>query len=166
MKLYLLLSISLTSLCLQTAALAQTESPEMIADNPFLGAWLISETTITDADGVTSFNSSPSTGLYVFSDRHFSTMLVPGEMREPFYLREHSDAEKLAAYDNFSADAGSYVYDETSITTQHMLAKIPDFERTGMHYQWRMDGEELILEFSDGWAPAGGQIIYRLTRLE
>ena len=80
---------------------AQTEP-----HNGLVGAWLIVETTVTTPTGTTT-NENPRPGVYIFTERHFSNMLIPGERRVPF-SEEQTDQERLAAYDNFIADSGSY----------------------------------------------------------
>lgn len=167
--LYLRTVLSLmTLLFITTQVVAQTAEKTMASSNPLVGAWLITETAITDAEGITRVDTDPATGVYIFTEEHFSAMLVPREAREPVYLVDHTDAELLEAYSNFSADAGSYTYDDSSMVTTNMIAKIPDFMTSSMHYQWWIeeDGQELILDFADGWAPAGGKIVYRLQRME
>jgi hypothetical protein len=60
--------------------------------NPFVGAWLITEASVTDETG-TNVNHNPEPGLYVFTERHFSNMLIPGSERVPFGSNR-TDAER------------------------------------------------------------------------
>ena len=137
--------------------------------NPLVGVWLITETSVTEPTG-TSVNQNPEAGLYVFTEHHFSNILIPGSLREPLSA-ERTDEERLAAFDNFIADAGTYDYKKSTLTARNIIAKIPNVmppHRTSaeLTYRWRLEGDELILILQGGWAPPDGEISYRLTRLE
>ncbi len=122
----------------------QTEGPEQL-----VGVWLISETVETTPDGTTT-NADPRPGLYMFTERHFSNMLIPSvEPRAPLSA-ERTDAERLAAYDNFIADAGTYAATDSEITVRNIIAKIPNVmppfrAGTDLSYGYRFEGESLIL---------------------
>ena len=161
------LVMGLTALGLQACTPAQPVESEPTASNPFVGAWLITETTVTDSTG-TTVNENPEAGLYVFTERHFSNMLVPGAERAPF-SQEPTDEERLGAYVNFIADAGTYEYTESTLSVDNIIAKVPNVMPPfgfAMTYQWRLDGDDLFLTFREGWAPMDGEITYRLSRLE
>ena len=133
--------------------------------NALLGAWRITEVSVTSPDTTwTSKNLQP--GLYIFSDRHFSNLLVSGtEDRTPF-TDETTDEEVLAAYQRFIADAGTYEVTDTELTTHNIVAKMPNFMNGGFTYRYTVHGDSLVLTFNAGWAPAGGEITYRLVRLK
>ena len=137
----------------------QAESP-----NGLVGAWLIVETTITTPSG-TTMNENPQPGVYIFTERHFSNMLIPEERRSLFG-EERTDEERLAAYDNFIADSGSYELTDSLLTTHNMIAKVPNAMDGGFPYRYILDGDSLVLTFDRGWAPPNGEITYRLVRLE
>ena len=138
--------------------------------NPLVGAWLIAETTVTTPEG-TRTTENPEPGVYLFTERHFSNMLVPNEAR-PLFDSETTDTEKLAAYINFIADCGAYEVNGSVIVTHNIVAKWPN----AMHpdrdpdinitYQFSFDGDSLLLTLDSGWAPPNGEIRYRLRRLE
>jgi hypothetical protein len=132
--------------------------------NELVGAWLIVESTITTPEG-TRKNENPQPGLYIFTERHFSNMLVPREAR-PVLSDEGTDEERLGAWSNFIANAGSYEFTDTLITTQNIVAKIPNAMDGGFTYRYTLEGDSLVLTFNRGWAPAEGEITYRLRRLE
>ena len=162
------LIIGLTVFGVYACTPAQPVESEPGASNPFVGAWLITETSVTDPTG-TTVNDNPEPGLYVFTERHFSNMLIPGSERVRL-SPERTDEERLSAYDNFIADAGTYEYTESTLTVDNIIAKVPNVmpprEGFAMTYEWRLDGEQLVITFRDGWAPMDGEITYRLSRLE
>ena len=53
-------------------------APPQSTGNPLVGAWLIVETTTVTADS-SWINSTPEPGLYVFTESHFSNMLIRGD---------------------------------------------------------------------------------------
>ena len=129
-----------------------------------VGAWLIVETEVTTPSGTTT-NENPQTGLYIFTERHFSNMLIPRESR-PLFSEERTEEEKLVAYDNFIADSGSYELTDSLLTTHNMIAKVPNAMDGGFPYRYILQGDSLLLTFDAGWAPPDGEITYRLRRLE
>ncbi len=134
--------------------------------NPLVGAWLIVETTRTTADSAW-VNEDPQPGLYVFTDRHFSIMLIPGDSVRGNLFPSAPPEQRLAAFEDFIADAGSYVATDTLLTMRNLIAKIPDVMNSGAGgpYRYWLEGDTLTLSFSAGWA-AGGVTTYRLIRLE
>lgn len=105
--------------------------------------------------------------MYIFTERHFSNILIPNERRGLFGSTS-TDQERLAAYDNFITDAGTYDATDSTLTTHNIIAKVPNVMTggPGITYRYRLDGETLVLSFSGGWAPRDGEITYRLRRLE
>ena len=162
------LIVGLTVFGVQACTPAQPVESEQAASNPFVGAWLITETSVTDPTG-TIVNENPEAGLYIFTERHFSNMLIPGSERAPF-SQERTGEERLAAYDNFIADGGTYEYTESTLTANNIVAKVPNVmppHASGpLTYQWRLDGDELVMTLRGGWALMDGEITYRLSRLE
>ncbi len=131
-----------------------------------LGAWLIVETTRTTPDSAW-MNENPQPGLYIFTDRHFSIMLIPGDSPRTNLFPNAPPEQRLAAFEDFIADAGSYEATDTLLTMRNVIAKVPDVMNSGAGgpYRYWLDGDTLTLSFTAGWA-AGGETIYRLVRLE
>ena len=143
---------------------AERSDTETEFKNALLGAWRITEVSVTSSD-TTWTSKNPQPGLYIFSDRHFSTLLVRGtEDRMPF-TDETTDEEVLAAYRIFIANAGTYEVTNTELTTHTFVAKLPNSMNGGFTYRYTVHGDSLVLTFNEGWAPAGGEITYRLVRL-
>ena len=144
---------------------AERSDMETELGSALLGAWKITEVSVTSAD-TTRTSEDPQPGLYIFSDRHFSNLLVSGtEDRTPF-ADETTDEEVLAAYRRVIADAGTYEVTDTELTTHNIVAKVPNYMNGGLNYRYTIHGDSLVLTFNEGWAPAGGEITYRLVRLK
>jgi hypothetical protein len=84
------------------------------------GAWRVVEATAADGQ----VNSKPEPGLYVFTDRHYSIMRVMAP-RKP-YPEKPTDQDKVAAFDPFVANSGSYQLKGDQLMTQPMVAKNPN----------------------------------------
>ena len=70
----------------------------------------------------------PQRGLLVFTEHHYSIMFVVGNAPRARYEGEAlTDAEKLAAYDSFVANAGRYTIRGDTLTTMAYMAKDPNY---------------------------------------
>jgi len=134
-------------------------------ENPLVGAWWIVETTTISPDS-TWVNSSPQPGMYVFTESHFSLMLVQGSESRKHILPNPTDEERLAAFNPFIADAGTYVRTDSTIEANNLIAKWPDVMEYQLSYRYSLWGDSLRLSFTTGWAPEGGEVTYLLTRLQ
>ncbi len=142
----------------QTGDQAQTD------DHPLAGAWRITEASVTSPD--TSYtDTDPQPGLYLFLDRHYSTLLVPGPERASF-TDETPDAEMLAAYENFIANTGTYTVSDSTLTLEHIVTKFPNVMSGTLTYTYQVAGNTLRLTLSDAAWAEEGEIQYTLARVE
>ena len=116
------------------------------------GAWTVSEWTI---DGKTS---PAQRGIFIFTSTHYSFFFVSqGEERaspaEPG-PGGMTDAEKVVAYDEFTANAGRYTIDGNTLTTRAYMAKNPGYMAqwpdNAQEYTVERDGDTLSLTFGSG----------------
>ena len=95
-------------------------------------------------------------------------MLIQGSEPRALLSDARSVEERLAAYDVFIADAGTYEFTDSLLTMHNIIAKIPNVMTgtgPGLRYQYRLYGDSLDLALVGGWAPPGGRLLYRLVRL-
>ncbi len=93
----------LTLLVLCTTAVSAQSSTR----KPIEGAWKVTEIVVTGADASNVPNPQP--GLIIFAQKHYSAMWVPGNQpRSLFKGEDPTDQEKIAAYDSFVANSGTY----------------------------------------------------------
>jgi len=112
------------------------------------GAWKVVEVSDTAPD--TSYtNTSPQPSLYLFAKQHYSIMVVDGTQPRALFKErfQPTDSEKLAAYDSFSANSGTYEVTDSTFTTHAIVAKSPnrmadDWLPT---YTYRVKGDSLWL---------------------
>jgi hypothetical protein len=109
------------------------------------GAWKVSEIVATGAGASTI--SSPQPGLFIFTRGHYSIMYVPGD--KPRALKKAEAAttdEKVAAFDSFLANAGTYELAGSTLTIRPIVARDPNYAVGGFNkYQFRIDGNALTL---------------------
>jgi len=121
---------------------------------PLLGAWKIVE----DQNGRVS---QPS--LYVFTARHFSRTRTLGEkprvvFQDPAPGQSISTEEKVADYDTFATNTGSYEISGNTILFKVQLAKRPG--RGEDRLQFKLEGDTLTL------TNPSNKAFTRLTRVE
>jgi len=162
----LLLTVTLSAACASEPQQEQTVAePEVSARGPLEGVWSITEAIVTSADGTaTTIEGQP--GLYMFTDRFYSTMLVETDSHLPF-PSQPTDEERLAAYDNFIANAGTYEVTDSTITVDITVSKNPNaITQRPFSYEYELEGDSLTLTLRAAFAPRDGSIQYRLVRLE
>ena len=123
-----------------TMLLAQTAGKKSIE-----GAWKVTEIVVTGAGA--SNVASPQPGLFIFTRGHYSMMMVQGSQpRALFKAEEPTNEEKIAAFDSFMANTGTYEVSGSTITTRPIVARYPNFMAGGFDkYQFRIEGNTLWL---------------------
>ena len=136
-----------------------------------IGTWQIVQTMTSNPSGERVDNDPPP-GMYMFTGRYMSNLIVPESEPRPMIWGKSSDEERLRAYDNFIADGGEYWIVGDVIQTHNFIAKVPDAMRPerkrgeGIRYKFHFEEDELVITMTQqGWAPSGS-ITYRLERME
>jgi hypothetical protein len=152
MKRLVLLSIALVVFGSESAVFAQPSTPLL------RGVWKVVEVT----GGAEGSNTHPQPGLFIFTDKHYSFMRVTGTKARPKFQSNATatDSEKVASYDGFFAQAGTYQVSGSTITTQPVVAKA-EFPMIGppSKAEIKIDGNTLW------WTFATGQVA-KLIRVE
>ena len=148
------------------------------AQPPLVGAWSVTDYSAVDADGTEANVAGPQPSLYLFLEGYYSIMFVsedgsltPRSEARQLYADEAwppetppTDADKVAAYDSFIANSGSYEVSESSLTMDPIVAKDPNFMANGsVTFGYEVDGDTLVLAGSDD---QGGTSRITLQRLE
>ena len=149
---------------------------EQAAEEPVMqetleGAWKITEESFESPDASWT-DTSPQPSLHIFAKQHYSIMLVPSgpdgrsQPRKLFSDDERTDAEKIAAFDSFIANSGTYEVSDSSLTTRPIVAKNPNFMSGGsLTYIYQIEGDTLQLTLTPPWAPDTERSV-TLVRLE
>lgn len=124
------------------------------------GVWKV--VTFTAADG--KVDTAPQPGLYVFSDKHYSIQTV-NRARPATAGVNSPDQDRLAAYDAFTANTGSYEVKGNALTTKPLVAKNPSVMGTTGSSELRFEGTSVVHVTSAN--PGGtGKTTVKLQRVE
>jgi len=129
--------------------------------NPLIGAWKIVETTAANGEKITN----PQPSLYIFTTRHYSVMAVTGTKPRPTYNQGFATPElKIAMFDAFVANAGTYTLAGTLLKTRPIVAK-QEFVMAGpdQELDLKIEGNAIWLTAKNG---PGQSSINKLTRVE
>jgi hypothetical protein len=163
----------LTLLVLCTVVSAQSSTKK-----PIEGVWKVTEIVVTGANASNVANPQP--GLFIFAQKHYSVMWVPGNQPRSLFKGESpTDQEKIAAYDSFVANSGTYEVDGATLTLHPVVARSPNFMAGGVSKsQLRIEGTTLwltqkntdvIVRTGDTAAPSSGpasETRLKLSRVE
>ena len=164
----------LTILVLCTTAVSAQNSTR----KPIEGVWKVTEIVVTGADAVNV--ATPQPGLIIFARKHYSVMWIPGNQpRSLFKGEDPTDQEKIAAYDSFVANSGTYEVAGATLTLHPMVARSPNFMAGGVSKsQLRIEGTtlwltqkntDLSLRTGNGVGPSSGpasETRLKLSRVE
>lgn len=144
---------------LAAAVLTACEAAESSgsSDSPLEGAWSVVSISSAGQDVMVQ----PS--VILFGDRHYSMMRVTGNQPRTLSATDSvTDAEKIAAYDTFVANSGTYEVMDSTITIHPTVARSPNFMAGGSDkYTYRVSGDSLWLSNtgSDIRSMIGGQLV-------
>ena len=142
----------LAVLCLATAGAADGAhaqgSPELA------GAWIVTSWTSPDGE----VNAQPQRGLFLFTETgNYSMMYVSGSEPRAELSQTSSDADRLAAFDAFTANSGRYRVEGNVITYEAFVAKNPNYmagfmtdEGNAVTMTYAIDDGILNLEWTSG----------------
>jgi hypothetical protein len=135
----------------------KAEAPEP----PLEGAWSVVSIHVAGPDSAANTTVQPS--LFLFGDRHYSMMRVTGNQPRTLAAKDSvTDAEKLAAYDSFVANTGTYETADSTLTIHPVVARSPNFMSGGSDkYHFRISGDTLWLSNTgaDFRTTIGGQLV-------
>lgn len=104
------------------------------------GAWRVIELAVRFPNQAWVVRPGPQAGLYVFSTQHYSYVYVPGVVPRLHFANANQPTkeEKAAAYESFIAGAGSYTFDDTTLSLKADLRKNPN-EMTGDFWRYQVE---------------------------
>jgi hypothetical protein len=135
----------------------EAPSPAMV------GAWKLVE--VTTPDGVK--NPKPQPSLWIFAQKHYSLAIVMGTKIRPQFLRgKATDAEKIATYDGYTSNSGTYSISGNMLTTIPVVASNEYAMTNGflLKYEMKFEGNDTVsLTTKVG---GGVNSIWKLQRVE
>ena len=132
------------------------------------GVWKVTEVSMSGPDAFKETNPQPS--LFVFTKKHFSTSSITADKPRPVQPTDKAtDAQKLAAWEGFDAEAGTYEIKGTNLIMQGVVAKDPEDMQPGKPhiYDFKIEGNTLSLTVKvnqDG--PLPNPMNFKLVRVE
>ena len=134
---------------------------------PLTDVWRVTQVVVTGPDAATVSNPQP--GLYLFTGKYYSLMVVRGETPRPDLSEKPTDAELLAAFTPFVANSGTYEVSGTTLITHPIVAKYPNAMHAGNSgtSTLKLEGKTLVLtQVSTQSGPVANPITLKLTRVE
>ena len=113
-------------------------------ENPLEGVWREIEIMTTER-GQSIQNPQPS--LYIFTPTHYSMMGTIGEHPRALYKSlDPTNEEKIAAFDSFWGNSGTYEVTGDVLTIRPIVARNPNFMAGGFDkFRFSVDGDTLSL---------------------
>lgn len=130
------------------------------AESPLEGAWSVASIHVTGPDSAANATMQPS--VYLFGDKYYSMMRVTGNQPRTLAATDSAtDAERLAAYNSFIANTGTYEIADSTLTTHPIVARSPNFMGGSDKYHFRVSGDTLWLSNTgaDIRTKIGGQFV-------
>jgi hypothetical protein len=144
---------------LAAALVSACQQPEG-AEPPLEGAWSVVSMHVTGPD---SAGTTVQPSLFLFGDKHYSMMRVTGNQPRTLAATDSdTDAEKLAAYNSFIANTGTYEVADSTLTIHPVVARSPNYMSGGSDiYHFRVSGDTLWLSNTgkDIRTRIGGQLV-------
>lgn len=156
-------------LLMSVIALAQQKS------TPLTGAWQVTKVKMTGPNAQTITNPQP--GLYLFTGKYFSIMMVMGDHPRPIHptlpeVPKATAQEILAVYGPYVANTGTYEVNGGALIMHPLVSKNPELMGGSVTYSFEIQGNSLTLKMvkmSMGASvppPAVPPAIWTLTRVE
>jgi hypothetical protein len=137
------------------------------------GVWKITDIVITGANAGT--NPSPQPSLVIFTRGHYSYLSVNGSATRPEFTAAKdpaklTDAEKLARFEQwnpFTANAGTYEINGTTLTRRAIVAKNVTVMTTDAPFvsEFTLDGNTLVLITKSAEGQPASETRTTLTRV-
>ena len=129
------------------------------SESPLEGAWSVASIHVTGPD---SANTTVQPSLFLFGDKRYSMMRGTGAQPRALAATDSAtDAEKLAAYDSFIANSGTYEVADSTLTIHPVVARSPNYMGGSDIYHFRVSGDTLWLSNTgaDIRTRIGGQLV-------
>jgi hypothetical protein len=128
--------------------------------NPLIGVWEETAIITTGRDAANIGHPQPS--LYIFTPTHYAMMGTLGDQpRADYHALIPTNDEKLAAFDSFWGNSGTYEINGDVLTIRPRVARMPNFMGGFERYQFHIDGNTLTLSFksTDGNYRVSGKVV-------
>ena len=168
-----IMTTTLGFLCvlLTTSGIAQAQQKS----TSLTGAWQVTKVQMTGANARTVTNPQP--GLYLFTGKYFSLMMVMGDHPRPIHptlpeMPKATPQEILAVYGPYVANTGTYKVNGGTLIMHPTVSKNPELMGGSVTYSFEIHGNSLTLKMvkmvmgSSVRPPPLPQATWTLTRVE
>lgn len=158
----------LAAMAIVMAVVAVSHRHARAADSPLKGAWRVVERTAAGPGGPTA---TPQVGLIIFTDRHYSVMVVDTDRTRPI-IGDPSKAtieDFRGAWQGWGANSGTYEVSGQQFTKRALASKSPAQMRPDVFETWdfTIDKDTLVMTLratDRGPTATGGSV--KLVRAE
>jgi hypothetical protein len=133
------------------------------------GVWKVAEfsTSVSNASRITT---TAQPGIFIFTKKNYSIMFISSDKPRPEVpLQNPTSAQKIAAWEPFSANSGTYEIEGTTLRTHPVVAKNPTVMKPGafVTYDFKIEGNTLLLTPKESnTVPGANPPTFKLVRLE
>jgi hypothetical protein len=139
------------------------------------GAWQVTKVQMTGPNARTV--TDPQPGLYLFTGKYFSLMMVNGDQPRPIHptlpeVPKATAQEILAVYGPFVANTGTYDISGDELIMHPMVSKNPELMGGRVTYSFEIQGNSLTVKMlkmvmgANVPPPPLPPVIWTLTRVE
>jgi hypothetical protein len=150
-------------------------APAQQKSTSLTGAWQVTKVQMTGPNARTITNPQP--GLYLFTGKYFSLMMVMGDHPRPIHptlpeVPKASAQEILAVYGPYVANTGTYEIQGDTLIMHPMVSKNPELMGGSVIYSFQIQGNSLRLKMlkmvmgASVPPPPLPQAIWTLTQVE
>ena len=152
------LQVSIILLLVSAIAIAQST----VKKSSIEGAWKIVEVSTTGGPKPIIV-TNPQPNLLIITRGYYMMMFTPGDKpRDMYKAVKPTEAEKMAAFDSFFANGGTYELSGNTMTIHPTVARVQNYAAGGWtKYTVRTDGKNLWLtdKSTDTTFNIGGKIV-------
>ncbi len=130
------------------------------------GVWKITQVTLTGPNAGTITPAEP--GIWIFTKKHASFVSVTGDKPRPSLpQKDATDAQKVATWTPFAANASTYEVKGTTITVHPIIGKNPIEPGSFTTVDFKVEGNTLTLSpKANKNGPIANPYTMKLVRLE
>lgn len=150
-------------------------APAQQKSTSLTGAWEVTKIQMTGPNARTFTNPQP--GLYLFTGKYFSLMMVMGDHSRPIHptlpeVPKATAQEILAVYEPYVANTGTYEINDGTLIMHPIVSKNPELMGGSVTYSFEIQGNSLTLKMvkmimgASVPPPPVPAAIWTLTRLE
>lgn len=134
------------------------------------GVWKVEQFAFRYPDSAWTIRTQPHESLYIFTSKYYSYAYVPGGSQRKLFEgdpNKPTDAEKIAAYESFVSNSGTYFLKDSILSMQAIIHKNPnEMTDKSLMYKIKLENNKLQLTIMDPPFLPGREWRTNLIRVE